>query len=189
MRYLITGGAGFIGSHLCEHLLANGHEIIVLDDLSTGDFRNIEHLANDPRFHCVVDTITREETVGELVKDCDQVYHLAAVVGVQLVVDRPVETISTNLRGTEIVLEQACRYHRRTLLVSTSEVYGKSANPTFTETDDRMMGPTHLCRWAYAATKAMDEFLGLAYYSEKRFPVSIVRLFNTVGPRHTGRRF
>jgi UDP-glucose 4-epimerase len=186
-RYLVTGGAGFIGSHLCEYLLAGEHSVLVLDNLSTGDFRNIEHLATNPRFACVIDTITRMETVAELVKDCDAVFHLAAAVGVELVVDRPVETISTNLRGTENLLEQACRYRRRTLLVSTSEVYGKSTNEHFTETDDRLMGPTHLCRWAYAATKAMDEFLGLAYYSEKQFPVSIVRLFNTVGPRQTGR--
>ena len=187
MRYLVTGGAGFIGSHLCETLLASGHSVIVLDNLSTGDFRNIEHLASDPRFDCVIDTITCVDTVAELVKDCDEIFHLAAAVGVQLVVDRPVETIMTNMRGTENLLEQACRYRRRTLLVSTSEVYGKSVNDEFTETDDRQMGPTHLCRWAYAATKAMDEFLGLAYYSEKQFPVSIVRLFNTIGPRQIGR--
>ena len=187
MRCLVTGGAGFVGSHLCERLLAQGDAVTVLDNLSTGSFRNVEHLARNERFRCVVDTITREDTVAELVKDCDRVYHLAAAVGVELVLDRPVETIMTNIRGTEVVLEQACRYRRPTLLVSTSEVYGKSDRESFAETDDRVMGPTHLCRWAYAETKAMDEFLGLAYFSEKQFPVVIVRLFNTVGPRQTGR--
>ena len=187
MRYLVTGGAGFIGSHLCEQLLGAGHSVIVLDNLSTGVFRNVEHLSDNPNFSCIVDSITNEETVAELMKDCDRVFHLAAVVGVELVVDRPVETILTNMRGTDVILEHACRYRRPTLLVSTSEVYGKSANESFAEEDDRQMGPTHLCRWAYAATKAMDEFLGFAYFYEKQFPVIIIRLFNTVGPRQTGR--
>jgi UDP-glucose 4-epimerase len=187
MHCLVTGGAGFVGSHLCERLLAQGDAVTVLDNLSTGSFRNVEHLAQNKRFRCVVDTITREDTVAEVVRDCDQVYHLAAAVGVELVLDRPVETIMTNIRGTEVVLEQACRYRRRTLLVSTSEVYGKSDQDAFAETDDRIMGPTNLCRWAYAETKAMDEFLGLAYHTEKQFPVVIARLFNTVGPRQTGR--
>jgi len=187
MRSLVTGGAGFIGSHLCELLLSRGDSVIVLDDLSTGKFGNVEHLATNRMFRCVVDTITNRQTVSELVKECDVIYHLAAVVGVELVVDRPVETIMTNLQGTEVLLEQACRYRKKTMLFSTSEVYGKSNRHSFSETDDHVMGPTHLCRWAYAATKAMDEFLGLAYYAEKRFPVVIVRLFNTVGPRQTGR--
>jgi UDP-glucose 4-epimerase len=187
MRYLITGGAGFIGSHLCEHLLAGGHSVTVLDNLSTGQFRNIEGLAEHPHFRAIIDTITNEATVAECVKDCDQIFHLAAAVGVELVVDHPVETIMTNIRGAEIVLEQASRYRRKTLIVSTSEVYGKGVNESFGEDDDRLMGPTTRSRWGYAASKAMDEFLALAYHQEKQFPVVIVRLFNTVGPRQTGR--
>lgn len=187
MRYLVTGGAGFIGSHLCELLLAAGHRVTVLDNLSTGRFRNIEKLAEHPDFRAVIDTITNPATVAECVKDCDQIFHLAAAVGVELVVDRPVETIMTNIRGTEIVLEEASRYRRKTLVVSTSEVYGKGVNETFGEEDDRLMGPTTRSRWGYAASKAMDEFLALAYYQEKQFPVVIVRLFNTVGPRQRGR--
>jgi UDP-glucose 4-epimerase len=187
MRYLVTGGAGFIGSYVCEYLLKEGHEVTALDDLSTGTFKNVQHLDPDPNFTCIVDSITDASTVASLVKDCDQIFHLAAAVGVELVVDHPVNTVLTNLRGAEIVLEQACRYRRKTILTSTSEVYGKSTKDKFSEVDDRVMGPTHLSRWAYAASKAMDEFLGLAYHREKQFPVVIARLFNTVGPRQTGR--
>lgn len=187
MRYLVTGGAGFIGSYVCDHLLKEGHEVTVLDDLSTGTFKNVQHLDSHPNFTCIVDSITNESTVASLVKDCEQIFHLAAAVGVELIVDHPVNAVLTNIRGAEIVLEQACRYRRKTLLTSSSEVYGKSTKEKFSELDDRVMGPTHLSRWAYAASKAMDEFLGLAYHSEKQFPVVIARLFNTVGPRQTGR--
>lgn len=187
MRYLITGGAGFIGSHLCEQLLAEGHTITVLDDLSTGNFKNIEHLVYHANFSCVIDSITNEATVAECVRGCDEIFHLAAAVGVELIVDKPVNTIVTNIRGTEIVLEQACRYRKKTLITSTSEVYGKSAKESFAEDDDMVLGPTNRCRWSYAASKAIDEFLALAYHIEKHFPVVIARLFNTVGPRQTGR--
>ena len=187
MRYLITGGAGFIGSHLCEALLAGGHKIMVLDDLSTGNFKNIEHLVYHENFSCVIDSITNEATVAECVRGCDEIFHLAAAVGVELIVDRPVNTIVTNIRGTEIVLEQACRYRKKTLITSTSEIYGKSTKESFSEDDDMVLGPTNRCRWSYAASKAVDEFLALAYNIEKHFPVVIARLFNTVGPRQTGR--
>jgi nucleoside-diphosphate-sugar epimerase len=187
MKVLVTGGAGFIGSHLCEALLKRGDEVAVLDDLSTGTFRNIEHLAGEPGFRAVIDSVLNEEIVNELVRECDTVVHLAAAVGVQLVVDQPVRTIETNIRGAETVLSCASRYRRKTLIASTSEVYGKSDNATFSEDDDRVMGPTTRNRWAYAASKAIDEFLALAYWKEQRLPVVIVRLFNTVGPRQTGR--
>ena len=187
MRYLITGGAGFIGSHLCERLLAEGHKVTVLDDLSTGNFKNVEHLAYHENFSCIIDSITNEATVAECVRGCDEIFHLAAAVGVELIVDRPVNTIVTNIRGTEIVLEQACRYRKKTLITSTSEVYGKSTKEFFAEDDDMVLGPTNRCRWSYAASKAVDEFLALAYHIEKHFPVVIARLFNTVGPRQTGR--
>lgn len=184
MRALVTGGAGFIGSHLCEALAARGDEVLVLDDLSTGRFENIEHIEG---LTCVVDSTLNREMVRDLVRDADVVYHLAATVGVQLVVDEPVKTILNNVGGTETVLEEACRYRRRLLITSTSEVYGKSAQEIFREEDDRVMGSTHLTRWGYAASKALDEFLALAYWHEKRHPLVIVRLFNTVGPRQTGR--
>ena len=184
MRVLVTGGAGFIGSHLCDALVTRGDEVFVLDDLSTGQFQNIEHI---DALTCVIDSATNQETVRELVRDVDVVYHLAATVGVQLVVDQPVRTIVNNIRGTEVVLEEACRYRRKLLLTSTSEVYGKGTNPVFNEDDDRVIGPTHRHRWCYAASKAIDEFLALAYWHEKRHPVVIARLFNTVGPRQTGR--
>lgn len=184
MRVLVTGGAGFIGSHLCDALVQRGEEVFVLDDLSTGRFENIEHLDS---LTTVIDTTTNQEIVRDLVRDVDVVYHLAATVGVQLVVERPVYTIVNNLRGTEVVLEEACRYRRKFLLTSTSEVYGKGTGEIFNEEDDRVIGPTHRHRWCYAASKAMDEFLALAYWHEKRHPVVIARLFNTVGPRQTGR--
>lgn len=184
MRALVTGGAGFIGSHLCEHLAARGDEVFVLDDLSTGRYENIEHIDG---LTCIIDSTLNQEIVRDLVRDVDVVYHLAATVGVQLVVDEPTRTIINNIRGTETVLEQTCRYRRRLLVTSTSEVYGKGSRRIFGEEDDRVMGPTSLTRWAYAASKAIDEFLALAYWHEKRHPVVIVRLFNTVGPRQTGR--
>lgn len=184
MRALVTGGAGFIGSHLCEALLARGDRVTVLDDLSTGRFENIEHL---PEVQCVVDTVLNEGIVRDLVREAEVVYHLAATVGVQLVVNHPVQTIVNNIRGTEVVLAECCRYRRKLLITSTSEVYGKGMNEVFHEDDDRVIGPTHLTRWCYAASKAIDEFLALAYWREKRQPVVIARLFNTVGPRQTGR--
>lgn len=184
MRVLVTGGAGFIGSHLSEALLNAGNEVFVLDDLSTGRFENIEHLEG---VHCLIDSVLNQEIVRDLVKDVDVVYHLAATVGVQLVVDEPIRTIVNNIRGTEVILEETCRYRRKLLITSTSEVYGKGTNEIFNENDDRVIGPTHRHRWCYAASKAIDEFLALAYWREKRHPVVVTRLFNTVGPRQTGR--
>jgi len=187
MKTLVTGGAGFIGSHLCDELLDRGHEVTVLDDLSTGKFENIQHLDPNPLFHVIIDTVLNNRLVEELVKECDTVFHLAAAVGVKLIVQQPVRTIMTNIRGTEVVLSNASRYRRRVLLVSTSEVYGKSDRPTFSENDDRVMGPTSANRWSYATTKAVDEFLALAYWRERGLPTVIARLFNIVGPRQTGR--
>ncbi len=184
MRVLITGGAGFIGSHLCEQLVGRGDKVFVLDDLSTGRFENIEHLTD---VETVIDTCLNQEVVRDMVREVDVVYHLAATVGVQLVVDEPIRTIVNNIRGTEVVLEETCRYRRRLLLTSTSEVYGKGSKAVFGEDDDRVIGPTSRHRWCYAASKAIDEFLALAYWHEKRHPVAIVRLFNTVGPRQMGR--
>ncbi|HRK34398.1 MAG TPA: GDP-mannose 4,6-dehydratase [Candidatus Hydrogenedentes bacterium] len=185
MKALVTGGAGFIGSHVCEELVRRGHEVFVLDDLSTGQFENIEHL--DGKVASVIDSTLNQEIVRELVREVDVVYHLAATLGVQLVVDEPIRTITNNIRGTETVLEEACRYRRRVLVASTSEVYGKSEKEVFKEDDDRIMGSTHLSRWSYADSKAIDEFLTLAYWRSKRMPCVVVRLFNTVGPRQTGR--
>ena len=184
MRVLVTGGAGFIGSHLCEALVAQGDRVFVLDDLSTGRFENIEHLSN---VDCIIDSTLNQEIVRDLVREVDVVYHLGATVGVQLVVNNPIHTIANNIRGTEVVLEETCRYRRKLLITSISEVYGKSTREVFSEEDDLVLGPTHRHRWCYAASKAIDEFLALAYWREKRHPVVIVRLFNTVGPRQTGR--
>ncbi len=184
MRVLVTGGAGFIGSHLCEALVGRGDKVFVLDDLSTGRFENIEHL---PEIECIIDSTLNQEIVRDLVREVDVVYHLGATVGVQLVVNDPIHTIVNNIRGTEVVLEETCRYRRKLLITSTSEVYGKGSREIFHEEDDRVIGPTHRHRWCYAASKAIDEFLALAYWREKRHPVVIVRLFNTVGPRQTGR--
>jgi len=185
MRVLVTGGAGFIGSHLCEALLARGEQVFVLDDLSTGRFQNIEPLA--ARLTCVIDSTLNQQIVRELVREVDVVYHLAATVGVQLVVNAPIRTIVNNIRGTETVLEETCRYRRRLLITSTSEVYGKSMKEVFEEEDDSVIGPTSRHRWAYAASKAIDEYMAMAYWREKRHPVVICRLFNTGGPRQTGR--
>ncbi|MCK5863223.1 MAG: GDP-mannose 4,6-dehydratase [Candidatus Hydrogenedentes bacterium] len=184
MRVLVTGGAGFIGSHLCELLVNRGDKVFVLDDLSTGRFENIEAFSD---ITCVIDTTLNQEIVRELVREVDVVFHLAATVGVQLVVNHPIRTIVNNIQGTETILEETCRYRRRLLITSTSEVYGKGANAVFNEDDDRVIGPTHRHRWCYAASKAIDEFLALAYWREKRHPVIVTRLFNTVGPRQTGR--
>jgi UDP-glucose 4-epimerase len=186
-RHLITGGAGFIGSHLAELLLNRGEHVSVIDNLSTGRFSNIAVLENNDRFKCFVDDVRNEDLLEELVREADFIYHLAASVGVQLIIERPTETIINNIMGTEIVLANACRYRKPLLITSTSEVYGKSEQPTFREDADRIMGPTCKSRWGYAESKAIDEFLALAYHSEKHLPVTIVRLFNTVGPRQTGR--
>lgn len=184
MRVLVTGGAGFIGSHLCEALVGRGDKVFVLDDLSTGRFENIEHI---PGVTCIIDTTLNQEIVRDLVRGADVVYHLAATVGVRLVVEEPIRTILNNVEGTRTVLEETCRYRRRLLITSTSEVYGKGSRKVFHEDDDRVMGATVLTRWGYAASKALDEYLALAYWHEKGHPVVMVRLFNTVGPRQTGR--
>jgi UDP-glucose 4-epimerase len=186
-KHLITGGAGFIGSHLSELLLNRGEHVSVIDNLSTGRFSNIAALEKNDRFKCFIDDVRNEDLIEELVREADFIYHLAASVGVQLIIERPTETIINNIMSTEIVLTNACRYRKPLLITSTSEVYGKSEQPTFREDADRIMGPTCKSRWGYAESKAIDEFLALAYYSEKHLPVAIVRLFNTVGPRQTGR--
>ena len=183
---LITGGAGFIGSHLAERLLADGHHVTVLDDLSTGRLANLAAVRDNPRLRFVRDSIENESTVNMLVNGCDQVYHLAAAVGVQLVVDEPVRTIRTTIRGTEVVVEAAHRFGRPVLITSSSEVYGKGVRVPFREDDDVVMGATSYSRWCYAYSKGIDEFLGLAYHAQYGLPVTIVRLFNTVGPRQVG---
>ncbi|MCA9466144.1 MAG: GDP-mannose 4,6-dehydratase [Nitrospira sp.] len=186
MKFCITGGAGFIGSHLAESLLEEGGEVFVIDDLSTGNIENIEHLKSHPRFHWVVDTIMNRDVMADLIDGVDTVFHLAAAVGVQLIVESPVRTIETNVRGTEIVLELANRKRKKVVIASTSEVYGKSIHIPFRESDDLVMGPPTKGRWSYACSKALDEFLALSYWKEKHCPTIIVRLFNTVGPRQTG---
>jgi UDP-glucose 4-epimerase len=187
MRALLTGGAGFVGSHLAQALLDEGHTVEVIDDLSTGSLSNIEHLASRPGFRCTIDTVMNEPLMAELVDRSDIIFHLAAAVGVKLIVEAPVRTIETNVHGTEIVLEQAKRGGQRVVIFSTSEVYGKSTAVPFSENADLVMGPTSKHRWAYACSKAIDEFLALAYFKEYQLPVVVVRLFNTVGPRQTGR--
>jgi UDP-glucose 4-epimerase len=183
---LVTGGAGFIGSHLVEELLGRGHAVVAIDDLSTGTIWNLDEARKHPRFSYYIDTVMTEPLMAELVDRADMIFHLAAAVGVRLIVERPVHTIETNIRGTEIVLELAARKKKKVLLTSTSEVYGKSAKVPFRETDDLVLGSTTRPRWAYACSKAIDEFLGLAYYRQYGMPVVIARLFNTVGPRQTG---
>ena len=186
MRALITGGAGFIGSHLAELLLNQGHEVSVIDNLSTGAFDNIAHLKNDKRFHYTIDSITNELVLAELIDQSDVVFHLAAAVGVKLIIEQPVRTIETNVHGTEVVLKHANKKKKLVLITSTSEVYGKSVAAPFSENADLVLGPTTKHRWAYACSKAIDEFLALAYWKERKLPVVVVRLFNTVGPRQTG---
>jgi len=183
----ITGGAGFIGSHLAEALLAAGHQVTVLDNLSTGAMDNIEHLKGHPAFRYVIDTVTNEPVLAELIDGADVVFHLAAAVGVKLIVEAPVHTIETNVHGTEVVLKHANKKKKLVVIASTSEVYGKSTDVPFREDADLVLGPTTKHRWAYACSKAIDEFLALAYWKEKKLPVIIVRFFNTVGPRQTGR--
>ena len=187
MRALLTGGAGFIGSHLAEALLEEGHAVSVVDDLSTGSMDNIRALRERPGFEYVIDSVMNERLVAELVDRCDVVFHLAAAVGVRLIVDAPVHTIETNVHGTEVVLRHAAKKGKLVVIFSTSEVYGKSMDVPFREDADLIMGSTQKHRWAYACSKALDEFLALAYARERQLPVIIVRLFNTVGPRQTGR--
>jgi UDP-glucose 4-epimerase len=187
MKVLITGGAGFIGSHMAEAFLERDDEVYVLDDLSTGSIENIERLKGAKGFHYTIDTVMNEPSTAELVDRVDVVVHLAAAVGVRLIVESPVYTIETNVHGTETVLKLANKKKKRVLLASTSEVYGKSTEFPFREDSDLVMGPTTKGRWSYACSKALDEFLALAYYKEKKLPVTVVRLFNTVGPRQTGR--
>jgi UDP-glucose 4-epimerase len=186
MRALITGGAGFIGSHLSEALLAGGHEVLILDNLSTGSIDNIAHLKGRPGFAYFIDTVQNEPLLAELIDRSDVVFHFAAAVGVKLIVEQPVHTIETNVHGTEIVLKLANKKKKLVLIASTSEVYGKSTDFPFREDADLVMGPTPKHRWAYACSKAIDEFLALAYWKERKLPVIIVRFFNTVGPRQTG---
>jgi UDP-glucose 4-epimerase len=186
MRALITGGAGFVGSHLAERLLAEGHEVFVIDNLFTGSMDNIVHLKSNPKFHYTIDDVANEGVLAELIDRAEVVFHLAAAVGVKLIVEAPVHTIETNVHGTEIVLKHANKKKKLVVVASTSEVYGKSADVPFREDADLVMGPTAKHRWAYACSKAIDEFLALAYWKERKLPVIIVRLFNTVGPRQTG---
>src|SRR6478672_10861761 len=186
MRVLITGGAGFVGSHLAEALLDRGDEVFILDNLSTGSIDNVVHLKENPRFHYTIDTVTNEPVLAELIDRCDIVVHLAAAVGVKLIVEQPVHTIETNVHGTEVVLKLANKKKKLVLIASTSEVYGKSVDVPFREDADLVLGPTAKHRWAYACSKMIDEFLALAYWKERKLPVIIVRLFNTVGPRQTG---
>lgn len=187
MRVLITGGAGFIGSHLADAYLQRGDEVLVIDDLSTGTIDNIQHLKTNPKFHYTIDSVHNQPVTAELVDQCDVVFHLAAAVGVKLIVESPVRTIETNVRGTEVVLALANKKQKRVLVASTSEVYGLSADVPFKEDGNLVMGATTKGRWSYACSKAIDEFLALAYWREKKLPTTIVRLFNTVGPRQTGR--
>lgn len=185
--YLITGGAGFIGSHLAELLLEEGHRVVAMDDLSTGSIENIQHLKENDRFEYVIDTIENRPVTAELTDACDAVIHLAAAVGVRLVVESPVRTIETNVRGTEVILELANKKKKPVLVASTSEVYGKSTDLPFDEDGDLVIGATTRGRWSYACSKALDEFLAIAYFHERSLPTVIVRFFNTVGPRQTGR--
>lgn len=190
MKVLVTGGAGFIGSHLVDRLLEMGENVAVIDDLSTGSLKNVEHHLKNPQFHLVVDTILNETLMNELIGKCDHIYHMAAVVGVKLIMNRPVETLETNIMGSEMILRLANRYKKRVLIASTSEVYGKIMNGQnaclLSENSDSLMGATTKRRWAYACSKALDEFLALAYFEEKKLPVIIARVFNAIGPRQTG---
>jgi UDP-glucose 4-epimerase len=186
LRVLITGGSGFIGSHLADHYLSRGDEVSIIDDLSTGSIDNIAHLKSHPRFHYTIDTVQNVPLVTELADACDIIIHLAAAVGVKLIVESPVRTIETNVRGTEILLSVANKKKKRILIASTSEVYGLSTDVPFREDGNLVMGATTKGRWSYACSKAIDEFLALAYWREKKLPTTVVRLFNTVGPRQTG---
>jgi UDP-glucose 4-epimerase len=186
MKILITGGAGFIGSHLAEALLAQGHEVTILDNLSTGKLENVAHLEGRPNFHIVIGDILNEFLVDKLVERADWVFHLGAAVGVDLIVKDPLRSLTTNIKGSEIVLENVYRYHRKVLITSTSEIYGKNLNGPLKEEDDRVLGSPLKTRWSYSTSKAIDEILAYVYWKEKKVPTVIVRLFNTVGPRQTG---
>ena len=186
MRILVTGGAGFIGSHLCEKLLGDGHSVDVIDDLSTGSTENINILMANKKFTFIHDTILNRMMMHTLIDKADMIYHLAGAVGVQLIVDEPVRTIETNIRGTEVVLETAQKFRKNVFITSTSEVYGKSENESFSEEQDCILGATIYSRWSYACSKAIDEFLGFAYHRQHNLPVILARLFNTVGERQTG---
>ena len=187
MKILITGGAGFIGSHLAEHLLENGNEVFVIDNLWTGKLANISKIQNHERLHLVIDTILNESVMNELIFKVDQIYHLAAAVGVRNIMDHPVETLDINVKGTEVVLRLANQFKKKVFIASTSEIYGKHVEHDLSEEDNRVMGSVKKRRWAYACSKTLDEFQALAYFDEKKLPVLIGRLFNTVGPRQTGR--
>lgn len=186
MKSLITGGAGFIGSHLAEVLLIRGDQVHIIDNLSTGSLSNIAHLTENQNFSYTIDTIMNEKVVSKLVKDCDRIFHLAAAVGVKLIMEKPLETINTNVKGSEIVLRTANKYKKRVLITSTSEIYGSHIQHKLKEDDNRILGSIKKWRWAYASSKTVDEFLALAYHIEKKLPIVIARLFNTVGPRQTG---
>jgi len=186
IRALITGGAGFIGSHLSEGLLRSGYHVTIIDNLSTGRLENIAHLEAKPNFRYAIEDIRNIHVIDRLVSECDIIFHLAAAVGVRNIIDRPINTIEVNIGGTEIILKTASRYRRRVLIASTSEVYGKGVHFPFREDDDTLSGPTRRSRWSYAASKAVDEFLAFAYHSEIGLPITLFRLFNTVGPRQLG---
>ncbi|MFQ5706549.1 MAG: GDP-mannose 4,6-dehydratase [bacterium] len=186
MKILITGGAGFIGTHLADALLQRGNEVTIVDDLSTGKMENFAHVRNYPNFHFVIETVLNETVMDRLVSECDMIYHLASAVGVQLIVNHPVEVIERCIIGTHMVLKIANRYKKKVLITSTSEIYGKNEKTPFSEEDDRVLGTTTKSRWSYSSSKAIDEFLALAYFKEKKLPCVIVRLFNTIGPRQSG---
>lgn len=186
MHILITGGAGFIGSHLCELYLKNGDRVTAIDNLSTGNIFNINHILKNPKYHFVYETIFNEPVMDRLISECDLIIHLAATVGVELVISKQIEVIENNIHGSGIIMKIANRYRKKVLIASTSEVYGKNEKSPFSESDDFLMGATSNARWSYACTKAIDEFLALAYYKEQNLPIVIIRFFNTVGPRQTG---